>query len=345
MTFSETLIELGKGKIINICTVQECNKRHHAKGYCSMHYKRLLDNGTTDKLLRKPVWNKGTRGICKVDNCNVPNARQGYCNRHALRMDKYGTTDLPKREPEKCSVEGCENEYCANGYCRLHDRRVKRNGTPILQEKEQRFCSIEGCGKKHNGNGYCAMHRARWKRWGDPMKVGSCKGKKATYETKQKQREAKLDKTQEWYESQGKNHPRKDKKHTEETKNNIRLKKYLNPTHIFYNTRPERFMKSILTINGIIYESQKNIYGTPDIFIEPNICVFVDGNHYHADPKKYKANDKITNTNKIAKQIWERDTRVNNYLRNNGYIVIRFWEKEIYQNPIKCLEKIKEVMS
>lgn len=167
-----------------------------------------------------------------------------------------------------------------------------------------RFCSVPNCGKKHNGNGYCAMHRARWKRWGDPMKIGSCEGRIATEETRQKQRKA----------------------------------KWRNPTRIFSNTKPERFLKSILTINGIVYESQKRITGLPDLFIEPNICIFVDGCGVHGCPLHCKKPTDFQK-NRIIK-----DERVNKLLTKNNYIVIRFWQHEIENNePIKILDKIDEV--
>lgn len=28
-----------------ICSVEGCGKAHHARGYCNMHYTRLLKNG------------------------------------------------------------------------------------------------------------------------------------------------------------------------------------------------------------------------------------------------------------------------------------------------------------
>lgn len=61
----------------------------------------------------------------------------------------------------------------------------------------------------------------------------------------------------------------------------------------------------------------------PDIFIEPNIVVFCDGDYWHNLPG-YK----------------ERDTRINNNLDNLGYKVIRLWEHEIKNNIDYCLNKI-----
>lgn len=66
----------------------------------------------------------------------------------------------------------------------------------------------------------------------------------------------------------------------------------------------------------------------PDIFIEPNICIYADGDYWHNRP------DSI---------LW--DKKVNSFLRNHGYKVLRFWEHEINNNLELCLKKIKETLT
>lgn len=69
------------------------------------------------------------------------------------------------------------------------------------------------------------------------------------------------------------------------------------------------------------------IVGKPDIFIEPNICIFADGDYWHNTEKS-----------KI------RDIFVNQELNKQNYKVLRFWEHEINKEPQKCLEKILETI-
>ena len=102
----------------------------------------------------------------------------------------------------------------------------------------------------------------------------------------------------------------------------------------FYNTKPERFLKSILSVNGIQHCSQKQVFGLPDIFIEPNICIFVDGCYWHGCNKCGFNND-------ISVKKSNRDILVNNTLKNQHYRIIRIWEHDIYTNPIKCLDVIR----
>lgn len=106
----------------------------------------------------------------------------------------------------------------------------------------------------------------------------------------------------------------------------------------FYNTKPERFLKSMLSVNGIEYDSQKQIFGVPDIFIEPNICIFVDGCYWH-ECKKCGYNTHETTSKKS-----QRDILVNEKLKSLGYMTVRIWEHEIYDNLNRCLDKIRGEM-
>jgi len=97
----------------------------------------------------------------------------------------------------------------------------------------------------------------------------------------------------------------------------------------FYNTKPERFLQSILSVNGVKYTTQKSIYGIPDIFIEPNICIFVDGCFYHGCKK---CHNKKTLSGIIPTKQMKRDILVNNKLELLNYRVIRVWEHDILNN-------------
>jgi DNA mismatch endonuclease (patch repair protein) len=89
------------------------------------------------------------------------------------------------------------------------------------------------------------------------------------------------------------------------------------------DTSIEIKIQNILIENKVIFEKHKSIFGQPDIFIEPNICIFADGDYWHnLDYKK------------------ERDIKVNEFLKNNGYVVLRFWEHEINEDVEKCFQQI-----
>ena len=87
-----------------------------------------------------------------------------------------------------------------------------------------------------------------------------------------------------------------------------------------------------------------NLIGQPDILIEPNFCIFLDGDRFHANPSMYsddtiiwkeynrKSYHKPAQT---AKMIHEKDERVNNELRTDGYEIIRIWQSEFKKDPEK----------
>jgi DNA mismatch endonuclease (patch repair protein) len=132
-------------------------------------------------------------------------------------------------------------------------------------------------------------------------------------------------------------------KHTEESKQKMREAAYRRLPRSYVDTEPELILQEALINEIIIFETQKHIYGIPDIFIEPNICIFVDGIYWHANPDIYKDGD-VLYRNKTAQQIWDKDKRVTDYLINSGYTVLRFWEHDIHNNLEEIVNKIKEVI-
>lgn len=111
----------------------------------------------------------------------------------------------------------------------------------------------------------------------------------------------------------------------------------------YRDSKPERLVENILKSKEIIYKKHvQTIVGYPDFVIDPNICVFIDGEHWHANPKKYKSNDLITGKRK-AKDIWIKDEKINKKLNKMGYKVIRIWEHQILNNPRIVLKEINNL--
>ncbi len=89
------------------------------------------------------------------------------------------------------------------------------------------------------------------------------------------------------------------------------------------DTKIEIRMQNALKERNIIFEKHKPIFGQPDIFIEPNLCIFCDGDYWH-NLDKGKKRDKI----------------VNKVLTEKGYILLRFWEHRINDNINDCIKEI-----
>lgn len=128
--------------------------------------------------------------------------------------------------------------------------------------------------------------------------------------------------------------------HTDATIKQIRaarLKQIFPPK----DTGIEIALQNGLKYLGIQFRKHEPITGQPDIFILPNICIFVDGRFWHADPRYYKPNDIMIGTTTAAK-MWVYDRKTILALSSCGYIVLRFWEDNIKTNLERCLKEIKE---
>ena len=108
------------------------------------------------------------------------------------------------------------------------------------------------------------------------------------------------------------------------------------------DTHIELILQEELTRRKIPFEKHKQIYGLPDIFIEPNICVFADGDYWHANPEIHLPEHGIRFGSKVltATQIQGKDKKVTDTLIGMEYRVFRFWENEIHKDVGACIDKI-----
>lgn len=63
---------------MKICSIDGCEKKHTARGYCPMHYSRLKRTGKTGGP-GEITW---TISPCSVDGCEVKAHAKGYCANH-----------------------------------------------------------------------------------------------------------------------------------------------------------------------------------------------------------------------------------------------------------------------
>ena len=103
------------------CTVTNCNRKLTSNlGFCAMHFKRWIRNGTTDSLYcRSP---KGT--ICVTLYCtNVGPLIRGYCDSCYRMLLKRGNTDRQKA-PNGCGNSRGYRYITAGGVKQLEHRQV-----------------------------------------------------------------------------------------------------------------------------------------------------------------------------------------------------------------------------
>jgi hypothetical protein len=85
---SAELAPLGYGKR---CSLADCERMHHAKGLCRLHYGRQLATGSTEL---KPVTPKA-KPSCSVVGCAKDAKTLGYCGSHYSNYRKHGVVVVP----------------------------------------------------------------------------------------------------------------------------------------------------------------------------------------------------------------------------------------------------------
>lgn len=115
------------------------------------------------------------------------------------------------------------------------------------------------------------------------------------------------------------------------------------------DTSIEIKLRKALWHRGFRYQKNcKGIMGKPDIcFKGKKIAIFCDSEFWHG---KYLTEGKyIPKTHaeywipKITRNI-ERDKEVNIALKEQGWIVLRFWQKEIEKDIETCLETVESYL-
>jgi len=129
------------------------------------------------------------------------------------------------------------------------------------------------------------------------------------------------------------------------------------PEQISYNmqqvknkdSKIEVLLRKELWSRGIRYRKNvTRIYGKPDIaFIGKKIAVFCDSEFWHGHNWEERKNDFKSHQEfwipKIERNM-ERDREVNEKLISEGWVVLRFWGKDIKKNTAQCADQIEKVV-
>ena len=67
-----------RGSIRPLCSIPDCGRPHHARGWCMMHWKRARVHGELGGL------------ICSITGCNRFSLTRGWCEVHYYHWRNYG---------------------------------------------------------------------------------------------------------------------------------------------------------------------------------------------------------------------------------------------------------------
>lgn len=111
------------------------------------------------------------------------------------------------------------------------------------------------------------------------------------------------------------------------------------------NSKPELLFRKALWAKGIRYRiNNKTLPGKPDISIKKyNLIIFIDGEFWHGynwdERRETIKNNRGFWIPKIERNM-QRDKEMNRELQDMGYIVFRFWSKDIQTELHKCINDV-----
>ena len=115
------------------------------------------------------------------------------------------------------------------------------------------------------------------------------------------------------------------------------------------DTKVEKILRKELWKRGLRYRKNcSSIYGKPDIvFLRKQVAVFIDGEFWHG----YHF-EEIKSRLKSNKEFWltkiernrERDFAITQFLIEQGWVVLRFWDFEIKNDLFRCADKIEQIV-
>lgn len=81
-------------RVARVCSVDGCERKHEARGYCSTHYQRLMKGLKIDSPIKSPDGSQG----CLIEKCDRAHLAGGYCKVHYRRIREGWEIEKPVRK-------------------------------------------------------------------------------------------------------------------------------------------------------------------------------------------------------------------------------------------------------
>jgi len=308
--------------LVRICSIKGCQNVHKGRGFC-------------DKHLAKEVFTDSK--LCTFDGCNNKHKGRGYCDKHLQRLrnngDVYYVAD-PKITREKLSKAGKGHPVSEQTRNKISESN-KKAWTP----KRRKEASENQTGKK--------LSEATKKK----LSIINT-GKKLSPETLKKMSVGLSGLKRSPQQRKNMSESRMGMKFSKEHKQKLAIHR-LTQKFPKKDTKLEIAAQKILRENNVEFTDHKAILGQPDIFIEPNFCIFMDGDHFHGNPDVFSDDHVIWNAYdgrnghvpKITAKIKrDKDNKINLKLNAQGYQVMRVYETAFYENPTKFLNDVRKLI-
>ncbi len=307
--------------------------------------------------------------ICSVSGCKEKSRAKGFCAKHYAKWHRYGNP-LHIANPEETGKKISEanrgkkrsqetrRKLSEAGKNRKHSKITKKkisesnkgkNKGKKTSESTKEKIRKANTGKKHNKESKKKISESH-KGKKNPMygKTSPNKGKKTSKEIKDKIRKTltgfeHTEETKKKMSELASTPARKElsrillrkSRHNQIKPNNqeLKIKKILIDAGMDFNIHFDMHVNIPLNTTQI-EQNSKEI----DFLILPNKIIEFNGTYPHADPRKYKPDDKIWS--KIAKNIWKNEVIVLEQLRKEGFEILVIWEMDLMKDLEKTTKKI-----
>ena len=111
-------------RAMRVCSIEGCEKKESARGWCSMHYWRWKEHGD-------PNYKKVLPRLCSIEGCEKSRDRREWCTHHYTQWWKYGDPLYNGREKQMaCKIDGCDEPRWKAGagtlvLCKAHYKEYK----------------------------------------------------------------------------------------------------------------------------------------------------------------------------------------------------------------------------
>ena len=320
--------------LVRICSIKGCKNKYVCKGYCGTHYRKLKIYGdplievkkTLSEAHKKKLSEAHTNPSKEIRK-KLSEAQKGKkqskktIEKRTKKLKGIKRTELTKKKMSEAQKGHIVLESTKKKLSELMTGKMSGNKHPLYGKKSSEITkNKKSISMKifHDENPeFSKIHSER------------LKGRKASEKTRRKM---KISQNKPII-LQGKRERRLHQKFPRK------------------DTKLEITAQKILQENNIEFIRLKAILGQPDIFIEPNFCIFMDGDHFHGNPDMFEDdhvifkeyNGKSGHAPELTAKIKrEKDHKINLKLKAQGYLVMRTYETPFYENPKKWLNEVKK---
>jgi len=320
--------------LVRICSVDGCQNKSRARGYCARHYQKWIRCGDPLHVVKY-----GTKQ-CSIEKCFNKHMAKGFCEQHYGKWKRYGDP-LYLVDPEETS------------------KKLSESGKGRIWSETSRRKNSESNKGKNKGKTPSVETR---------LKIGkSNTGKKHTIKTKNQMSESHKGKKNPMY---GKSSPNKGKKTPKEVREKIRQKIKI----IMNTPERKAFQRDVLkksrkntarpnipeiTIGKILEEvgikckflqdiDYKTLENKPnskemDIVWKDSVGnkkIIEYNGRYHFDPREHKPDEihEVHRKPTKCQDLWDEETMILDQIRKEGYQILVVWQKDFlkdYENEVK----------